>query len=160
MNIFAVDKSPLTSAESLCDQHVVKMPLESCQMLCTNLWYFSIEAPYNPAFQNHPCTMWARETASNFSWLADHALFLCIEYTRRYRKRHSCQDVVEYIHRIFWKRLVIEKPFEGNGLTPFAQAMPSQYQNDDSITAYRNYYKGEKLRFARWNFTPRPQWIG
>ena len=33
MNIFVVDKNPKIAARSLCDQHVVKMLIENCQML-------------------------------------------------------------------------------------------------------------------------------
>jgi len=35
VNIFAVDKDPQTAAQQLCDKHVVKMILESAQMLCS-----------------------------------------------------------------------------------------------------------------------------
>jgi len=33
MNIFVLDESPITSAEMMCDKHVVKMPVETAQML-------------------------------------------------------------------------------------------------------------------------------
>ena len=33
MNIFVTDPDPAKSAQCLPDKHVVKMPLESCQML-------------------------------------------------------------------------------------------------------------------------------
>jgi hypothetical protein len=35
MNIFYVDKDPVKAAKMLLDKHVVKMILESAQMLCT-----------------------------------------------------------------------------------------------------------------------------
>ena len=35
MNIFYLDKCPVKSAEMSCDKHVVKMILESAQLLCT-----------------------------------------------------------------------------------------------------------------------------
>jgi len=28
--------------------------------------------------------------------------------------------------------------------------MPEKYKNIDSFKAYEDYYKGEKLKFARW----------
>jgi len=35
---------------------------------------------------------------------------------------------------------------------PFPQCMPDQYKVEgDPVAAYRNYYKGEKAYFARWN---------
>ena len=33
MNIFVTDPDPVKSAQVLPDKHIVKMPLESCQML-------------------------------------------------------------------------------------------------------------------------------
>ena len=39
MNRFIIEKTPQEIAASLCDQHVVKMPLEEAQMLCTALWH-------------------------------------------------------------------------------------------------------------------------
>ena len=38
MNIFVLDKTPEMSAKYHCDKHVVKMILESGQMLCTAHW--------------------------------------------------------------------------------------------------------------------------
>ena len=35
MNIFYRSKCPKKAAESLCDQHIVKMPLETAQILST-----------------------------------------------------------------------------------------------------------------------------
>ncbi|HHS13264.1 MAG TPA: hypothetical protein ENN03_05790 [bacterium] len=49
--------------------------------------------------------------------------------------------------------------FESTGLTEFAQAMPEPYRvPGDPVQAYRNFYVGEKLRFARWT-RRRPAWI-
>ena len=35
MNRFIIDHDPIQIAQSLCDKHVVKMPLEEAQMLST-----------------------------------------------------------------------------------------------------------------------------
>ena len=40
MNIFAVSKNPIESAQQMIDKHIVKMPTETCQMLHTNELYF------------------------------------------------------------------------------------------------------------------------
>ena len=104
MNIFVTDPSPTVSAQSLPDKHIVKMPLESCQMLaivCSEKWghgygelhkkdgtaYFTDKG----AFRNHPCTVWANESNINAWWLVAHAMALCKEYTHRYGKVHSCE---------------------------------------------------------------------
>ena len=79
MNIFVTDRDPKISAESLPDKHVVKMPLETCQMLSIvfSHWYFDwgddlvkkIDGtPYatqKGAFRNHPCTQWAGQSLEN-----------------------------------------------------------------------------------------------
>jgi len=43
MNIFVTDPDPTVSAEVLPDKHIVKMPLETCQMLAVvySKWYFN-----------------------------------------------------------------------------------------------------------------------
>ena len=43
MNRFIIEDTPQKIAKSLCDQHVVKMPLEEAQMLCTALWHHAPE---------------------------------------------------------------------------------------------------------------------
>ena len=35
MNIFVLDENPVIAAKMACDKHIVKMILESAQMLCT-----------------------------------------------------------------------------------------------------------------------------
>lgn len=84
MNIFVVDPDPNKAAASLCDKHVVKMPLETAQMLCSVSWRFGVPAPYKQAYAKHPCTLWAGETLANWAWLVEHGIALCAEYERRY----------------------------------------------------------------------------
>ena len=150
MNIFAVDKDPKISAQQLCDKHVVKMILESAQMLCSA--YPNGDAPYKRAFYNHPCTIWARESQENYEWLLDHAYAMCQEYTRRYGKVHKSIDAIEWCGKNYIKLRLPRK-----GLTKFAQAMPEQYKNKCSVTAYRSYYNGEKAGFATWKTRKSPK---
>jgi len=152
MNIFVLHRDPQLAAQMACDKHVVKMVLESAQMLCTVVRVHGFEAPYKATHKNHPCTIWARSTQQNWDWLVEHALALCAEYTKRYGKIHKSQKHIEWC-----KSLLIKLP--SFGLTPFAQAMPEQYKNSCVVTAYRAYYHGEKSRFATWNKgTPTPKW--
>ena len=41
MNIFAINENPIVAAQEQCDKHVVKMIVESAQMLSTCLLYTS-----------------------------------------------------------------------------------------------------------------------
>lgn len=151
MNIFVIDKNPRKSARMLCDQHVVKMILESAQMLCTAHYLIDkkTKTPYKPTHQKHPCTLWVAESIGNYNWLLKHAEELCKEYTRRYNKKHKTQEIIQWCNE--------NKPqIKKKKLTAFVQAMPEKYKDKCSIKAYQNFYKGEKLKFARWkNGKPR-----
>lgn len=146
MNIFVVDQNPLLAARMLCDKHVVKMPLETAQMLSTVLG-----GPYKPTHASHPCTVWVGERRDNFVWLALHGIALCEEYTLRYGRTHKCEPIIRtalgLAHRL------------PRGGTPFAQCMPPVFKHPACpVTAYRRYYHS-KAAFAAWaRGTPAPAW--
>ena len=159
MNIFILDEDPRIAAQMMCDKHVVKMIVEGCQMLSTNhrlsgspTVYTIHMNLYKQAFANHPCTVWARQTKENYMWLADHTLELCQEYTRRYGKVHSCEEMAK------WFSMYYPLKTPDGDLTSFAQAMPDKYKAENAVKAYRNYYLGEKARFARWKEKNIPEW--
>ena len=152
MNIFVLHHNPTIAAQMQCDKHVVKMILETAQMLCTIAHAEGFAAPYRATHRNHPCTLWAGQSKQNWDWLIDHGLGLCKEYTKRYGKRHQSRKHIEWC-----KQLPI--PLPDIGLTPFAQAMPAKYKNPCVVTAYRAYYHGEKAGFAKWK-TEVPYWWG
>lgn len=160
MNIFVVDLDPRQAAKDLADKHIVKMVVEGCQMLSTNhrlsgshnVYTIPVNL-YKQAFANHPCTIWARQTKENYMWLADHTLELCHEYTRRYNKIHSCENMSVW----FSKYYPLRTP-DGD-LTPFAQAMPDEFKvHGNGVSAYRKYYIGVKSKFAKWKYTKIPDW--
>ena len=78
MNIFYLDKNPVVAAQMQCDKHVVKMILESAQMLSTahrvldGNEYADKKGLYKMAHKNHPSTIWARSSLENYVWLFDH----------------------------------------------------------------------------------------
>jgi len=150
LNIFVLDRDPKIAATMACDKHVVKMVLETAQMLCTVVSHQGHDAPYRATHAKHPCTIWAAQTQANWNWLTAHGRALCAEYTKRYDKVHKSQSVIEYCGHL-------KLDFESHQLTPFAQAMPPQYKDDCVVTAYRNYYRGEKAGFATWK-TQTPDW--
>ena len=163
MNIFVVDECPVASATVLLDKHIVKMPLESLQMMSTNAWYNSLRHPYHPVMTRHPCTIWARESKQNFEWLWEHAIALCAEYTARYGRIHKCEKQITVFNPI-WEELLMLLP--DIGLTPFAIAISEDMNcrkkienfNDlSSIDQYRFYYKHDKA-FAAWTKREKPSW--
>ena len=152
MNIFVLDYNPVVAAQAQCDKHIVKMCLETAQMLCTALHHHGVETEYKPTHVNHPCNVWVRENKANFLWLCEHGVELCREYTSRYKKIHKCESVI-------WSAQWKSESLPEGCLTPFAQAMPDQYKNACAVEAYRNYYTNEKLRFATWRKN-KPDWVG
>ena len=152
MNIFVLDKDPQIAAEMACDKHVVKMILETAQMLCTAARARGAWAPYGATHKGHPCTKWAGASLGNWKWLIEHGEALCGEYTKRYGKCHKSSSVIGYC-----KVLKLDFANDEQQRTPFAQAMPDKYKDACVVTAYRNYYMGEKASFATWK-TKKPDW--
>ena len=159
MNIFYFNHSPITSAEAQPDKMLVKMPLETAQMLCTahreldGDEYADKVGLYKRAYWNHPCTVWARESYDNYRWLYKHFIALGNEYKYRYGREHGSitklKDVLEPCP------LNINK----EKMTPLAQAMPHEYKNDDPIKAYRDYCTHEK-HYAKWEKgRAKPDWL-
>lgn len=90
MNIFATYECPVESAQVLDDKRVVKMILESAQLLWNVASLAGKEAAYRPTHINHPCAVWVRESRQNYDWLVEHFHALCSEYRLRYKKVHAC----------------------------------------------------------------------
>lgn len=150
MNIFVVDKNPFVAARMLCDRHVVKMIVETAQLLCT---VFE-KAPYKPTHVNHPCAIWARTSKLNYQWLLSHGLTLCYEYTRRYGKTHKSMSVITWCARKSSKL-----KFKYKELTPFAKCVPEEFKHLPVVQAYREYYVADKYEFATWKHpTTAPFW--
>ena len=154
MNIFVTDADPIQSAHNLPDKHIVKMPLETCQMLSIiySDWYYGVGQlhrtngqPYataRGAFRNHPCTQWAAANQYNLAWLIRHGQALCAEYTARYNKQHACAPAIleaDYIYKRCFDHFADEMYHK---VTSFTRAMPEYIKYDDTIstiTAYQRY---------------------
>lgn len=137
MNIFVLDLDPVKCAAQYINKHVVKMTLETAQILCAV--HEPGVAPYKRTHYNHPCTVWARESTANYLWLCDLGLAIANEYTERYGKRHKSQDVIE------WCEERIPESIPYGPLTAFPQAMPDEFKDDCPITAYKKYYEHKKI---------------
>lgn len=160
MNIFILHSDPRLAAQMLCDKHCNKMIVETAQMMAAGLIVHGAQpnempltksgTPYRGGYPFHPCTRWSYESRSNFVWLAQHGYALCQEYTRRYGKAHACQIPIGQM----WSMAHFIPEGEQ---TPFAQAMPDEFREDDAVVAYRAYYHSKT--FAKWEKgTPAPDW--
>ena len=156
MNIFYLDRDPVIAAQMMCDKHVVKMILESAQMLSTVLRQHGYDGDtyiYGQTHVKHPSTIWAGKTRANFDWLLEHALALCREYTARYGKFHKSEAI---LYRCGDLRDFIP---EGS-LTVPPKCMGLEYKVgtsnwDDVVSSYRKYYRLGKNYMNKGNG---PQW--
>ena len=169
MNIFVTSPDPVECAQCLPDKHVVKMPLETCQMLsivCSDKWghgYGQLHRingePYKTdkgAFRNHPCTIWANKTLTNTWWLVSHGIGLCQEYTHRYGKIHSTNALLNDVLSNAPKNIKQEGWREP---PPAMQHYPQCIVQGDSIQSYKNYYNEAKAYFAKWSKREQPEWF-
>lgn len=146
MNIFVVDENPELAASYLCDQHVHKMFLESVQILSD-----INGGPYARFNPNHPVVRWAAAGQDNCWWLLQHTCELARQYRMRFKKQHKSEIALSKVIGV-WQKLP-------RGGTPFVQCMPEQYRRPDAVEAYRAFYLGDKMRFARWKRSTPPWWV-
>ena len=159
MNIFVLDRRPGVAAVYHNDSHVVKMILESAQLLCGVHHMTGGTAPYRLTHKNHPCSIWARQSLSNYRWLS--RLFYALHEEWIYRR--GCEGV----HAAVQKLVGLPEPHLNDiGLTPFHQAMDEQYKHADAVEAYRHYYicakRGyyvkDKWKPSTWKRRGAPYW--
>ena len=154
MNIFVTDPCPIQSARNLPDKHIVKMPLETCQMLAIiySDWYYGVGKLYKKdgtpyatkrgAFRSHPCTIWAAANQYNLAWLIRHGFALCHEYHLRYSKTHTCEDVILQAIRIYNRCFDETVRTAYHKVTDFTRAMPEDLKYNtriNTIEAYKYY---------------------
>ena len=72
MNIFVTHLDPVKCAQNLDDKRVIKMILESAQMLSTSINVSGGKGPYKTTHVNHPCSVWVRSSNANYYWLLNH----------------------------------------------------------------------------------------
>lgn len=160
MNIFVLDNDHKKNAKYHANVHVSKMTLETAQMLCTGIRICMEESGFHTHFiektlpksksgkayrrshPNHPCSIWARENQANFLWLCSFGYELSKEFTRRYGKVHACHSIIEQCTAL--SHYIPVDLLNPSVRTPFAQAMPDEYKDDDAVVAYRRYYKSKR----------------
>jgi len=166
MNIFFLHNDPRKCARWHCDKHVVKMLLETCQLLYTCHWLMGTTdfstAPlrkdggrgYKKSHWNHPCAKWVRASSQSYRWLTLLGLELLWEYEYRYPgKTHGCTE------HIRWLFVNIPAGLADNGWKAPAKAMPDIYKKGDAISSYRRYYIGAKQDILQWSYRHKPHWI-
>ena len=167
MNIFVLDIDPVKAARAMDCVRVPKMVTESAQMMASALRRHGAtdedfikrgvltksNRPYKGGYHFHPCTRWAGDSRENFDWLAAHAHKLLCEYYERFGKEHACTIPVMQMYNM-------DEMIPEGELTPFAQAMPDEYRDDDAVKAYRAYYKSkaDSPGGVHYRHTSPPDW--
>jgi hypothetical protein len=157
MNIFVTNQCPIKSAQYLDDKRVVKMVLETAQLLCNA--HHAAGSPicnqlYKRTHYNHPCSVWVRQTTGNYLWTLSHFKALLEEYRLRYKKVHKCKQLLPLLE-------LVPRDNTGIELTPFANCAANlslglsfKYVKD-TCNAYKQYLQ------ARWKTDVRtPTWYG
>lgn len=155
MNIFVLSYDPEQAAKYQCDKHVVKMCLESTQLLCTvvHLLGKNVDGLYKKTHVNHPCTVVIKDSVQLRSWLIDHTFHLFKEYTYRYGKVHKSQEV--FMRAV--KQLFYTKNYNKHTL-PFAKVTNNDL--DNVVLSYRKYYRSKYLEMdMKWTNRKMPQFM-
>jgi len=168
MNIFFLSSNPILAAMMMCDKHIIKMILESAQILSTvycllsqNYHYIEQGLVYRPmnTYINNPAVIWTMSSSANFQWLLTHAYALVREHTYRYNPKnvHKSSHIINFILDDFEN---IERLFKQHHLTKPALIMPKECQiSSNPVKCYRYFYRHDKQDFAKWDKTrPRPGW--
>ena len=177
MNIFYIDENPVQAAKAMVDKHVVKMILETAQILSTahrvmdgemaieksksgrsvKRWKLHDEREnllYKATHINHPSAVWVRESIENYNWALEHLVALCAEYTHRYNKVHKCWCTLTFpLGTPPWN-------LKEHGFTPPPCAMPEEYVvENNALQSYRNYYSKGKANLHAWKKRQPPDWL-
>jgi hypothetical protein len=180
LNIFVLNECAIISAQEQCDKHVVKMIVESAQMLSTahrmldgsmdkrksksgktmsKYWELPDgreHALYKAVHMGHPCTVWTMESGANYLWHYMHFVALCDEYTYRYGKVHMTDAKLRHVLS------AIPKSIPNLDRTPFKLAMGSnpECMSSDPVESYRSFYHTKQERFKMvWSKRSVPSWF-
>jgi len=135
MNIFYLDRDPHEAARLQCDRHVVKMILETAQLLSTaHNELDGTQVAYKSTHKNHPSAVWARANRKNYTWLQRHLMALGDEYTRRYGRVHKTIQT--------HSQSLLEPPrgISDGDFTDPPQCMPDECKRPDAVQGYQVYY--------------------
>ena len=181
INLFVLDEDPVIAAQLQCDKHVVKMIVESAQMLSTahrmldgipkkgpsksgktvtKKWSFTDSREdifYKAVHIHHPCTVWTMKSDANYKWHYSHFIALCDEYTYRYGKIHSTDTLLRDKLKNPPKNIPV------GCLTKQPLAMNSNPEcmfPDDVVKSYRMFYQTKQERFKMvWTDRNIPEWF-
>lgn len=154
MNVFMTSPHPTACALMLDDRRLVKMVLETAQLLSSA---YVLQGKghgwtYKLTHQNHPCAKWCRDSRANFLWLCALGIELSNEYTYRYGKRHKSLDVI--LNAKAWVDL-LDFPDTGYRFDCSGQNVGDVFANYRACMVAK--WEADGL-LARWTKRVRPDW--
>lgn len=174
MNIFYLDADPVECAKAHGDKHIVKMPLETAQMLST-VWHRfgdsdEIKASiYKITHTMHPCTQWVATNTSTYEWTVRLYIALCKEYEYRRGRIHASYALSKFLS-------IVPGGLSGGSFVAPPLCMPDEYaiqaapfagqaseksRSESVCQAYRKYYQYKfDAGIAQYNWKrSKPDWI-
>jgi len=176
MNIFFLSMNPRRCARMHANIHIVKMIVETAQLLCNvhrrqrelclAPYIGPNKIPYKESASGHRklgSMIWVGESHGNYKWAVQLGLELCAEYNQGRGRaagkttQHRTQRVLEWLQRY-------EPNFKIKRRTPVKLkhlAMPDKFKKaSSSIEAYRDYYYSKrKTMTMAWDPKKRtPDW--
>jgi hypothetical protein len=156
MNIFYLHSTPILAARAHCDKHVVKMVLETAQILAAvHHIHGNSAVTYKLTHANHPCVRWAAASPANYRWLQRLGYELANEYRFRYNRDHKCE---QYINGELANPPAALAILPGLFSEP-PKCMPDEYKRDSVVDSYRAYYAGAKAAIAKWAYRGVPSFM-
>ena len=172
-----MSEDPVQASEWMVDKHVVKMILESSQLLSTahrildgveqttvsengrkvKRWLLNDAREavlYKATHINHPSAIWCRQSVGNYLWLVEHLFSLMNEYIHRYNKVHKCNGELSF--------MLQSPPFNLKtfDMTPMPSCMPDEYKiSTNPVENYREYYRLGKKHLHNYTNRQPPEWI-
>lgn len=180
MNLFYLSHDPEDCARQHVDKHVVKMIVESAQLLCTahrvldgkeilrihpvsgrkgKTWIhprrLHDELLYKSSHVMHPAGIWIRQTADQYMYLFDLFKALNAEYMHRYNNPYGHSTFLNLEWVLNNPPVAIKSVL---GFVDPPQCMPVELKAATAIEGYRNFYIRDKIRFATYTNRRAPDW--
>lgn len=173
MNIFFLHSDPKRAAQSHCDSHVVKMNVETLQLISTAIWVTDTSLAenlhlqgkiYRPTHENHPCALWLRRSRANAKWAVALGLALGDEFTYRFGTTHKSHSVLRALKSdkgfMKWLTSLPDRLMT----VPALSVDPTCFRNlaeplDSVVASYRQYYIVKKISLLTYTKREPPEWL-
>ena len=149
MNLFLLDQNHDRAAQAYYAKHLTKIPLELSQVLSTaHRLLDGREDVYKATHNNHPISLFARESVDNYMFVFNHLQALFQEFHIRRGKIHGCEKLLPILRNP--PKLLIRGGFSTPpNCTPYSL---------DVVESYRLYYMNEKRHLADFEQRTQPEW--